>query len=186
MPGTAVDQYLYMLDQAFEGNDEHSFLADLNSLRDDDWNWAPPGGNRTIAHIVGHVAACKLMYDHYAFGEGTWNWETPLSTALSGLDFNSALTVDMSQHPPEGSEPSPQQMLAYLKEGHRRLRASVALLDDAGLVQQRALNWGGTAETRWIISVMIEHDLFHAGEINHIRALRQGNDRWAWELENQG
>jgi hypothetical protein len=25
---------------------------------------------------------------------------------------------------------------------------------------------------------MIEHDLYHAGEINHIRALRQENDRW--------
>jgi hypothetical protein len=28
---------------------------------------------------------------------------------------------------------------------------------------------------------MIQHDLYHAGEINHIRALRQRNDRWAWE-----
>jgi len=36
-------------------------------------------------------------------------------------------------------------------------------------------------ETRWIIAVMIEHDLYHAGEINHIRALRQRNDGWASE-----
>jgi len=36
-------------------------------------------------------------------------------------------------------------------------------------------------ETRWLIGVMIEHDLYHAGEINHLRALRHGNDRWAWE-----
>ena len=36
-------------------------------------------------------------------------------------------------------------------------------------------------ESRWIIAVMIEHDLYHAGEINHIRALRQGNDGWAGE-----
>ena len=26
------------------------------------------------------------------------------------------------------------------------------------------------------IEVMIEHDLYHAGEINHIRDLHQGND----------
>ena len=36
---------------------------------------------------------------------------------------------------------------------------------------------------RWIISVMIEHDVYHAGEINHLRALMQGNDRWAWISE---
>ena len=31
-------------------------------------------------------------------------------------------------------------------------------------------------ETRWIISVMITHDLYHAGEINHIRCLSQRDD----------
>jgi hypothetical protein len=33
-------------------------------------------------------------------------------------------------------------------------------------------------ETRWFIVTMIEHNLYHAGEINHIRALSQGNDNW--------
>ena len=33
-------------------------------------------------------------------------------------------------------------------------------------------------ETRWLISVMIEHDLYHAGEINAILAIRRGE---AWE-----
>ena len=33
-------------------------------------------------------------------------------------------------------------------------------------------------ETRWLISAMIEHDLYHSGEINHVRALLQGNDAW--------
>jgi len=28
-----------------------------------------------------------------------------------------------------------------------------------------------------MISVLIKHDLYHAGEINHLRALKQGNDR---------
>jgi hypothetical protein len=32
---------------------------------------------------------------------------------------------------------------------------------------------------------MIEHDLYHAGEINHLRSLRQGTDRWAHEMEEQ-
>ena len=54
---------------------------------------------------------------------------------------------------------------------------------DAELLRRRKTNWGELAETRWIVSVMIEHDLYHAGEINHIRALRQLDDRWAGEAE---
>ena len=69
-----------------------------------------------------------------------------------------------------------------MREGQRRLRDDIAALaDDADLLQHRRANWGETYETRWLISVMIEHDLYHAGEINHIRALRQRNDRWEWE-----
>ena len=36
--------------------------------------------------------------------------------------------------------------------------------------------WGTQHETRWLIKTMIEHDIYHAGEINHLRALAQGND----------
>jgi hypothetical protein len=28
---------------------------------------------------------------------------------------------------------------------------------------------------------MIQHDLYHAGEINHLRALSQDADRWAYD-----
>jgi len=31
---------------------------------------------------------------------------------------------------------------------------------------------------------MITHDLFHAGEINHIRALHHEDDRWEWETDD--
>ena len=51
-----------------------------------------------------------------------------------------------------------------------------ALKDDAELTRQRGAPWGDVRETRWLITTMIEHDLYHAGEINHLRALRQGND----------
>ena len=42
-------------------------------------------------------------------------------------------------------------------------------------------NWGELKETRWIVAVMIQHDLYHAGEINHLRSLYGGDDRWAHE-----
>jgi hypothetical protein len=30
---------------------------------------------------------------------------------------------------------------------------------------------------------MMQHDLYHAGEINHIRSLLSGDDRWLFERE---
>jgi hypothetical protein len=39
-------------------------------------------------------------------------------------------------------------------------------------------SWDELKETRWIITMIIQHDLYHAGEINHIRALHQHNDLW--------
>ena len=64
-------------------------------------------------------------------------------------------------------------------EGHSRLKARVEALADSELTTLRRTNWGEMKETRWIIAVMIEHDLYHA-EINHIRALYEGSDKWAW------
>jgi hypothetical protein len=57
--------------------------------------------------------------------------------------------------------------------GHERLRSGIAALaDDAELLRLRRTNWGELRETRWIIVVvsMIQHDLYHAGEINHLRS----------------
>ncbi len=66
--------------------------------------------------------------------------------------------------------------IEWLREGHERLRQSIAALDDAELQRLRWHHSGKYKETRWIISVMIQHDLYHAGEINYIRALHQQND----------
>lgn len=44
-------------------------------------------------------------------------------------------------------------------------------------------NWGEPKETRWIVTVMIQHDLYHSGEINHIRALHDRDDRWAFDAD---
>jgi hypothetical protein len=69
--GVAIEQMLYLLDQAFEGDDEHSLLANLRSLRDDDWRSPAPGGGRTVLHLVQHVGQCKYTYENHAFGDGS-------------------------------------------------------------------------------------------------------------------
>ena len=53
-----------------------------------------------------------------------------------------------------------------------------SLGDDRALLALRPANWGERHETRGLLNVLLQHDLYHCGEVNHICALRQGNDRW--------
>jgi hypothetical protein len=55
------------------------------------------------------------------------------------------------------------------------------LADDTELARERPVFWGAQLPTQAIIRILIAHDLYHAGEINHIRAQLQGTDRWQYE-----
>jgi hypothetical protein len=164
MAAEGITQLLYLLDGAFDGPQWHSLLGNLRSTNPDDWEWVPPGGDRCIRDIVRHVGGSKFMYHNHAFGDAKLTFDDPI------VDGGEALS-DVSS------------AIAWLQEGHERLRQSIATLDDAELLRPRQTNWGAPEETRWIIATMIQHDLYHAGEINHIRSLKQGNDRWAYDAE---
>ncbi|MEO8288442.1 MAG: DinB family protein [Chloroflexota bacterium] len=158
---TGVSQFLYLVDESFQGKDWHSLLSNLKLVTPDDWSWVPAGGDRSIKDIVQHVGSCKLMYHNHAFGDAQLTWNDP---AVEGA----ALTETI---------PS---AISWLRGAHERLRESIAALDDDELFRPRMTNWGELKETRWIVTTVIQHDLYHAGEINHIRALRQQSDRWAY------
>ena len=162
----AIEEYCYLLDEAFDGTAWHSVMSNLRDLRPEDWLWLPPAGGRPIGEMVAHIGACKYMYENHAFGDGSLTWDDPL--------------VDESRLT-QATPDALAELVGWLREGHRRMRDSVgALADDEELLRMRRSNWGDEYETRWLIKTTIEHDLYHAGEINHVRALRQETDRWAF------
>jgi uncharacterized damage-inducible protein DinB len=160
-----IDTLCWLIEDAFSGDASHALMANLRNVRQDDWLALPPGGNRSIADILEHVGWCKWMYENYAFGDA----------ALRG-DQPPLIPID-------GAKARPQdELLAWLKEGHDKWLSSVrALPDDDELGRDRMTNWGELLPTRDIIQIMIAHDYYHAGEINHIRSILQGNDRWEYE-----
>jgi uncharacterized damage-inducible protein DinB len=164
MTRSAVDQLLQFLDAAFEGEDWHSLLGNLRDVAPEEWTWTPPGGQRSVRDIVQHVGGCKLMYENHAFGDASLSWDDPLVAGGEAQDEAASA-------------------VAWLREGHERLRLSVARLDDVELGRPRRTNWGASKDTRWIVVIMIQHDLYHAGEINHLRSLYRGDDRWEHERE---
>ena len=160
MATAGLDQYLYLLDDAFEGGRWHSLLGNLTEVPGADWETVPSGGSRSVRSIAQHVGECKRMYESHAFGDGKLSWN----------QFSRDLSA------------TPEKAVEFLRESQDRLRKSVAALrEDVELTRLRKTNWGEMKETRWIIATLIQHDHYHAGEINHIRSLRDGDDRWAHE-----
>jgi hypothetical protein len=147
---------LWMLDEAFRDNPWHSSKSNMRSLREDDWEWLADGAQRSILHIVQHVGYCNLVYENQAFGDRTITW-------------------DDAAHLPATT--APDVMADWLRASQQTLRDSVAALqDDDDLLQLRRNPWGTESPTRWIVNNMIQHNLYHLGEINHMRALHQRND----------
>ena len=172
----AIEGYLYLLDEAFEGrgieesNESQALLTNLATVTDEEWTALPRGATRTIESMVRHVAACKIMYADYAFGPGTKRFGTP--------------EVEGPWQP--GSAPM-AEAIDWLRETHRSFVADVARLTDDDLEQKRMTNWGELRPTRWIIAAIIGHDFYHAGEINHLRSMLGTDDRWRWQqLEGGG
>ena len=160
----ALDVLCSMIEEAFEGGPQ-SLLSNLKDIREEDWTALPPGGGRTIADILEHVGWCKWMYQDFAF-----------STASLRGDQPPLIPADGARSRPH------EELLRWLREGHSKWLASLrGLIADGELVRPRLTNWGEHLPTQTIIRIMIAHDYYHAGEINHLRALLQGTDHWEYE-----
>ena len=109
-------------------------LGNLRSVTEADWAVVPPGGARSIRQIVGHVGACKYMYDDHAFGDARMTWDDP--AAELGVSMEDLQSRALAAEPPMAA------VVEWLREGHRQLREHVAALDDAELSKPRGVNWG--------------------------------------------
>ena len=162
---TALDTLVWLIHDAFEGDPDQSLLANLRNLSDEDWTALPLGAGRSIADILEHVGWSKWMYEDYAFGSASMRGDQP-----------PLVPADNARSRPRA------ELMEWLTEGHRRWLESVrALPDDSELERERSTNWGDKLPTRVLIRIMIAHDIYHAGEINHIRVLLQGTDKWPYE-----
>lgn len=80
------------------------------------------------------------------------------------------------EYPPDVSG-SKEELVAWLRECHKTLSDALTTSTDQELDEPRE-TWdkGDFRPRRWFVTTMIDHLLYHSGEINHIRALAQKND----------
>lgn len=165
MGRSGIEQWLYAFDRSLEGDPAtparnwHALAVNLASIDPADWDWAPEGGNRTVRQLLEELGGAIRVYVSQGWGDRSVHWNIPGSLAGPG----------------EGA--SPQEWLEWVREGNRLFRACIeSLTDDRQLLERRLSPQGEMQETRWLIATTIEHNVYHSGEINHIRALRQGDD----------
>lgn len=160
-----VEQLLGLLDHTLEESPDqfgtqhwHSLLWNLHNVRQEDWDTQPAPGSRTIREIVTHIGIVYLAYESHIFGDGTRSWDDP---TIDGVT--------------PGSDP--EEMMTWLRRTHAQFRNSVASLTDSRLSEPTS--WGEPWTYQRVIEILIQHPIYHIGEINYARAILQGNNDWA-------
>ena len=160
MGRAVLDHLVWQLDQCFEEKSEHSLMANLSSVTSDDLDVLPPSAGRTMRDLIIHCASVKRMHTSHAFEDGATTWWTVWDGegALEEADF--------------------EALMAWLRRAHAKAQAAVhALSSDEELLAERRTHWGEMRATRLIIDAILIHDIYHAGEINHLRGLLQHMNR---------
>jgi len=146
----------------------HALRKNIEAVGPEEWFATPAGDSArlrdewgeqpelAISDLVEHLAGAKFMYADHAFGPGTMNWG----------DIRSP-----------GRERG--RLLDWLDEGHALFAAGLAALEDDAALQEEC-PWPGRPPIArgLMVQVMINHDLYHSGEINRQRALLRGSDGW--------
>ena len=155
-----IDEIILLMDRAFAGN-EHSLIENIRTVREESRNALPQGARRSIREITLHVGMFKFMYANPAFRGADFDYsDPPASPASDRLN-------------------TPGAAIQWLHEAHNYLMGCVRELEsDSELDVLRKAHWGEQAPTRHVVVTMLEHDLYHAGEINRTRALLQADDAW--------
>lgn len=147
-----VDVLLKLQKRAFESSQWHSLKAALDGIDEAIFDWKPskhegfPWMDGSIRDIVYHVTGDKLVQFSQAYGDGSVNWENvPIVRGEIG-DMRDELT-----------------------RAHGAVVDALRKLTEDGL-QEKVATWGGTrmaAEDFFLM--LIEHDIYHAGQIRYIR-----------------
>ncbi len=159
MTRVAIEHFLVLLNDSFDGDGAHSLVGNVRDVGPQDWDWAPPDGERTVRAILEHVAIAKHLFAEHTFGAAARKY------------------ADVAKESPVRTHPNDNDALIdWLRTGHDAFIAGVSAMDDSDLDAPTRKHHGELTTKAGAIRTMIQHDCYHAGEINHLRALKQDND----------
>ncbi len=166
MSRVLIDHYRAVVEAAYRSDPFHSFRGNLSSAAAEEWDIRPAEwsaevfGERpelSIRDLAHHVGGALVMYTDRAFGDATLEWGDIRGPASGEVEA----------------------VLAWLDEAHAAFAAGIAALgDDAELGEMRQTPWRTPLVRAQLIGLMVNHMVYHAGEVNRQRALVRGSSGW--------
>lgn len=152
---SAIDLLLAQLDQAYDRRSWHgtNLRGSIRGLDARDVVWRPAPDRHNIQEIVVHAAYWKYTVRRRFTGEGRGSFPLP------GSNWFVRDRADAAQWRAD---------LALLSDMHRRLRTAMAALPPGDL---RKTPPGSRVPNVDMLSGIIAHDLYHAGQIQLIKRL---------------
>ncbi len=153
---SGVETLLRLLDEAYHKRSWHgpNLRGSIRGLTAEQAAWRPPGAKRSIADIVVHCAYWKYAIRRALRGEKRGSF------ALKGSNW--------FKLPEPLSQPQWREYVALLDAQHRALREAVAELSPK---QLDVTPPGRKSSNRTIVSGIMLHDVYHAGQIQVLKAM---------------
>jgi len=151
---TPIALLVAQLDQAYDRHSWHgtNLRGSIRGMRAVDAAWRPGPGRHSVQEEVVHCAYWKYTATRRLTGESKGRFP------LAGSNWFPRERADAAQWKDD---------VALLEATHRRLREIVASLSARDL--ERPL---GTTTVQALVSGIIAHDLYHAGQIQLLKRLR--------------
>jgi uncharacterized damage-inducible protein DinB len=153
---TEIDLLLAQIDQAYNRRSWHgtNLRGSLRGVTPSQAAWRPRADRHSVQEIAVHAAYWKYVVRRRLAGEKRGSFP------LEGSNWFARARADAKTWKAD---------LRLLDDCHRRLRETVASLDPKRL--PRTL--GGSTTTLDLVTGIIAHDLYHAGQIQLLKRMRR-------------
>jgi uncharacterized damage-inducible protein DinB len=134
--------------------------------------WHGPAVRELLADVTADKAAARPLSDAHSIWEIVLHIATWEEVARRRLQGETVADLPSEQDwPPvrDTSEAAWRQTLDGLKRGHRALRESIARSDEARLAEMVP---GKEHSVYYLLHGIIQHDLYHAGQIAVLKKVR--------------
>jgi len=125
----------------------------------------PVGGYRSIMGTVKHAAGWSHVYRSYAFDPQPKHWVDN--------DWPHGLRDTVIK-----SEAYWRDLVEWFDTAHQRWVEDLTRAGEGALDDLRPLHWGEKAPLYRIVTIISQHHVYHAGELNQILSILRGE---AWE-----
>lgn len=136
--------------RAFSKSPWHSLMSALDGISADAFDYKPsrhngfPWMDGSVRDIVYHVAGDKRVQLNHAFGDGTMAWDN--------------VPLDKKG-----------DLIEALKSSQDEVIRAIHTAED---LDRKVSSWGGRSmAAKDLFLMLIEHDIYHAGQIRYIRNL---------------